>query len=53
MNFYCNIFTENRDDISNVCNKDSYDIQVENACLSAAVLKFLRIPTDGMKSFYW
>jgi folylpolyglutamate synthase/dihydropteroate synthase len=27
--------------------------QVDNACIAAAVLKHLGIPTDGMSQFYW
>ena len=31
----------------------TYKTQVQNACLSAAVLEFLNVPTDGMKGFFW
>jgi folylpolyglutamate synthase/dihydropteroate synthase len=31
----------------------TYKTQVQNACLSAAVLEFLNVPTDGMKDFFW
>ncbi len=30
-----------------------YNVQIENFCLAAAVLKFLDIPLEGMKDFYW
>lgn len=30
-----------------------YSVQVENLCLSAAVLRHLRCPLEGMKDFYW
>jgi len=31
----------------------SYPVQVENACLSAAVLEHLKIPLSGMNQFFW
>ena len=31
----------------------SYAVQIQNACLSMAVLEFLNVPTDGLKDFFW
>lgn len=31
----------------------SYPVQIENACLSAAVLRHLNIPCSGMNHFFW
>ena len=31
----------------------SYSVQLENACLAAAVLEHLSVPLQGMKDFYW
>jgi len=30
-----------------------YKVQVENACLAAAVLRHLNVSCSGMKDFYW
>lgn len=31
----------------------SYEVQLENACLALAVLEHLRVPSGGMRDFYW
>lgn len=31
----------------------SYSVQIQNACLAMAVLRFLKVPTEGLKTFFW
>lgn len=31
----------------------SYSVQIQNACLAMAVLKYLNVSTEGLKSFFW
>jgi folylpolyglutamate synthase/dihydropteroate synthase len=33
--------------------KIEYDVQLENACLSKAVLNYLNVSPEGMNYFYW
>ena len=41
-------------DLSDIASLDiSYATQVQNVCVSLAVLRYLGIRPDGMKSFYW
>jgi folylpolyglutamate synthase/dihydropteroate synthase len=31
----------------------SYSVQIQNACLAMAVLRFLNVSTEGLKTFFW
>lgn len=44
-----------RDDIYELASGVSYDVQVENLCLSAAVLRFLgmRVSRNSLSSYFW
>lgn len=33
--------------------RTSYAVQIQNACLSMAVLKFLNVSNEGLKNFFW
>mmetsp|Transcript_26416 Transcript_26416/g.25296 ORF Transcript_26416/g.25296 Transcript_26416/m.25296 type:complete len:485 (+) Transcript_26416:195-1649(+) len=53
MNATLHIIPVSRQKVDEIGLQVSYPVQIQNACLSMAVLDFLKVPLDGLKSFFW
>ena len=42
-----------REEVEALGLRTSYAVEIQNACLSMAVLKFLNISNEGLKNFFW
>lgn len=42
-----------REEVEALGLRTSYAVEIQNACLSMAVLKFLNISNEGLKDFFW
>lgn len=47
------IFYPLREEVEALDLRISYVVQIQNACLAIAVLKFLDVSTEGLKDFFW
>mmetsp|Transcript_17563 Transcript_17563/g.15836 ORF Transcript_17563/g.15836 Transcript_17563/m.15836 type:complete len:495 (+) Transcript_17563:13-1497(+) len=53
LNATLHIIKSSRELTSSLHLSTPYDVQVQNACVAAAAINHLDIPTNGMTDFYW